>query len=223
MQGTNIITEDIFTAPTYNQRGQITAYTLGNQLTTIRGYNYFGMPTNISTPGIQNLQYDFDAQTGNLNWRKDELKGLQENFTYDPIMKNRLETWTVNTATADTVLYAANGNIDKKSGLGSYTYGSGRPHAVTGIENTGNLVSEIPDTISYTPFNKVEIIEEGDYRLVFTYGPDNSRKKTDLYKLRNKKWNWQKTKYFVSGGYPLLVRDCIAFLYEKIYSGKKEY
>ena len=195
----------LFNAKTCNNRGQITGYSLGNQLTTTRGYNDFGMPTLISTPGIQNLQYDFDILTGNLNSREDVLKGLQEVFTYDPTLKNRLETWKVNTATADTVLYEANGNIDKKSGLGSYTYGSGRPHAVTEIENTGNVVSEIPDTIAYTPFNKVEIIEEGDYRLVFTYGPDNSRKKTDLYKLRNKKWNWQKTKYFVSGGYELEV------------------
>ena len=29
------------------------------------------------------------------------------------------------------------GNILSKTGLGSYTYGSSKPHAVTGVENTG--------------------------------------------------------------------------------------
>ena len=32
------------------------------------------------------------------------------------------------------------GNILSKTGLGAYTYGSARPHAVTGVENTGYVI-----------------------------------------------------------------------------------
>ena len=34
------------------------------------------------------------------------------------------------------------GNILSKTGLGAYTYGSARPHAVTGVENTGYVIQE---------------------------------------------------------------------------------
>ena len=93
-----------------------------NGLTATLGYDNYGMPASASIPGIQNLEYEFDTLTGNLNRRKDVAQGLQENFTYDNLMKNRLETWQVNTGTAYGVNYANNGNINTKTGLGTFSY-----------------------------------------------------------------------------------------------------
>ena len=201
MKGTYTTTEDIFTATGYNQRGQVTGYTLGNGLSTTRGYDDFGFPTTIQTPGIQDLAYQFDTQTGNLNWRKDVAKTLQEDFTYDNLMKNRLESWQVNTGTTYSVNYASNGNIDTKTELGTFSYNAPQPHAVSEIENTGNLVSGVEQIVRYTPFNKVDTIREGNYRLEITYGPDQARKITRLYNNNV----LEKTKYYIGGNYEVEI------------------
>ena len=73
-----------------------------------------------------------------------------------------------------------NGNITEKTGIGSYTYDSNRPHTVIEVENYGGVVSEIPQYVTYTPFNKVEIVNQGGYVLSITYGPDRQRCKTEL-------------------------------------------
>jgi YD repeat-containing protein len=93
VKGTYTTTEDIFNATGYNQRGQVTGYTLGNGLSTTRGYDDFGFPTTIQTPGIQNLEYEFDTQTGNLNWRKDVAKTLQEDFLIVNVSRKSLTTF----------------------------------------------------------------------------------------------------------------------------------
>jgi hypothetical protein len=80
---------------------------------------------------------------------------LQENFTYDNLMKNRLETWQINTGAVSSAGYYPNGNIDSKTGIGSFSYESTRPHAVTGVDNTGGVISPFEQNIDYTPFNKV--------------------------------------------------------------------
>lgn len=211
VQGTyqNNNTENIFTNPVYNHRGQIINYSLGNDLNTTRGYDQFGLPTSIATPGIQTLAFEIDPLTGNMNWRKqtdDNGVETREDFTYDNNLKNRLESWKVGNTIADSTLYTDNGNIDKKTGIGHYTYGT-RPHAVTEVENTGNVIREIPDTITYTAFNKVESIEQGDYRLEFTYGPDNQRKKTELYEKKGSRWALSETKHFIAGGYEVIGDD----------------
>ena len=194
-------TANIFTATGYNKRGQPTGYTLGNGLTATLSYDDYGFPTSISIPGIQNLEYEFDTLTGNLNWRKDIAKVLQEDFTYDNLVKNRLETWQVNTGTTYGVNYADNGNIDTKTGLGAFSYNALQPHAVSEIENTGNLVSEVEQIVRYAPFNKVDTLREGNYRLEITYGPDEARNITRLYNNNV----LAKTKYFVGGNYEVEI------------------
>jgi RHS repeat-associated protein len=215
--GINQNSVNIYTATGYNTRGQITGYNLGNGKTTTKSYNGYGFLTGIATPGIQNLQYNFNTQTGNLNWRKDAAKNITENFTYDNLMKNRLESCTVG-ATTTTNQYLANGNIDTKTGLGHFAYNGTQPHAVTGIDNTDIIVDPEEQTIDYTPFNKVQFITEGDYRLQIIYGPDNQRKKTVLYHNANAgtplaksgiNWVAWKTRYFVGGIYEEELIDAI--------------
>jgi RHS repeat-associated protein len=79
--------------------------------------------------------------------------------------------------------YKPNGNIDTKTGLGQYGYGS-RPHAVTSVENTDSLISSGNQQIDYTSFNKVSRIGEkvgaDSLELNFIYGPDRQRWKSLL-------------------------------------------
>ncbi|MFW5872658.1 MAG: hypothetical protein ACOCVN_01595 [bacterium] len=134
-------TSNIFSAGGYNKWGRITGYSLGNGLTATLGYDEFGFPASAQIPGVQNMEYKFDELTGNLLSRKDILNAAQDTFNYDNLMKNRLETWqVVNSGTTYSANYAANGNISSKTGLGTYSYDGPQPHAVTGVENTGNLV-----------------------------------------------------------------------------------
>ena len=185
----------------YNKRSKPRGYTLGNGLTATLGYDNYGFSTSVSIPGIQNLEYQFDTLTGNLNWRKDVVKGLQENFTYNNLLKNRLETWQVNTGTAYGVNYANNGNINTKTGLGTFSYDAPQPHAVSEIENTGNLVSELEQIVKYTQFNKVNTLRESNYRLEITYGHNEARKITRLYNNNV----LEKTKYYAGGNYEVEV------------------
>ena len=57
------------------------------------------------------------------------------------------------------------GNILSKTGLGAYTYGSARPHAVTGVENTGYVIQSAAQHIDYNPWGKASRIEEGKKRV----------------------------------------------------------
>ena len=44
--------------------------------------------------------------------------------------------------TVMSIGYAGNGNITAKTDIGSYTYASAKPHAVTGVSNTEGLIHE---------------------------------------------------------------------------------
>ena len=55
--------------------------------------------------------------------------------------------------------------------------------------------------IDYTDFNKIQTITEGLYQMQFTYGPDQLRRKTELYENQNGNTIFEqdeiiKTKYY---------------------------
>jgi RHS repeat-associated protein len=206
-----------------NARGQITDYTnAGGALCTTLQYDPYGLPTFIQTgltaggTSIQNLETQFDPQTGNLNYRKDKniqigIADLTENFTYDAVHKNRLATWQVNRQQQYTMTYADNnGNILTKSDLTSpdnpyiYTDITGiKPHAVKFIDAPLQPPAEALQTITYNKFNKVsEILHTNQsLMLTITYGTDEQRVKSEYYV--NNVLN--KTKYFVGGDYEVEV------------------
>ena len=140
---------------------------------------------------IQTLMYEWDL-LGNLHKRGETSLGKMrtETFTYDTL--NRLTKAQVAGQAAQTVSYDALGNIMSKTGVGSYTYGAGSAgrHAVTRIgtdtytyDANGNQVSGPGRTLTYTAFNKVASIDQGDTTTTaFVYGPDRARiKRTDTF------------------------------------------
>lgn len=165
-----------------------TVYTslLGGTLTTTQTYNSQGLLSNLKTVKgstvLHNMNYVFDGATGNLTSRAGMISQT-ESFTYDNL--DRLTTIKHGATTVMSMDYKPNGNINSKTGLGLYSYGT-RPHAVTAVENTNKLLSTNDQIITYTAFNKAASISEtvGTDKLLLniTYGPDQQRWKTELKK-----------------------------------------
>jgi len=173
-----------------NADGNVTWESLGNGLSTLRGFDSITRRLQSITTGasanIQNLSFEFD-NLGNLESRTDHnqiwlgLTGVTERFTYDEL--NRLNDSTINGAIAKTYQYDAVGNIIHSSDLGTYTYGQGSagPHAVTQVNGSslnydanGNMSSGRGRTVSYTSYNKPLLINKGASSTAFSYGPNRN-------------------------------------------------
>ncbi len=157
--------------------GQFTKYTLGNNAQSENTFTNFGFPLESKTPTIQDLSYNFDVTSGNMMQRKDVIRNLIEDFTYDNL--NRLTSIKLNNVLTGSINYLANGNIESKSELGLYSYGT-KPNAVNSIEDPNNLINQAIQNITYTSFNKVDHIDEANYKLDLSYGAFDERKKSIL-------------------------------------------
>ena len=199
-----------------NARGQVTQFQLGNGLLTTKGYDDYGFPTTIYTDrGVQDLEYDFNIHSGNLNWRQATVSGqtLKENFTYDVSgLNNRLTTWQVGTGIQYSIDYFDDGNMNTKTDVGTYLYGTGNdgPHAVSRIKDPDPAYLAMAkinkQELTYTGFDKTATIRqynpanpEQASALEITYGPRQSRKLTKLYLAGD----LVKTKIFVDGTFEI--------------------
>lgn len=177
--------------------GQITNTTLGNGLTTQYSYNTQNHSLeSVQTPNTQDYSYYFEPIKGNLTNRT--LNNITENFTYDNL--DRLTN--ISGYTNMDINYNINGNISDMTGLGSYYYNDNqRINAVTSVDNIDTII-KTDQNISYTSFNKVDVITEqfhlnkGEHRdvfsLKFTYNANHERKKTEFFQNDE----LIKTKYF---------------------------
>ncbi len=173
-------------APSYTAEGQYTAYTLGNNLTTVNQYDpatglLLGISTGVGTSSaVQNLTYTNDT-LGNLSQRVDGNQSLTETFSYDNL--NRLHTYAVGSLPAVTVDYDSTGNITSKSDVGTYAYDPLHKHAVnaagSGIytydANGNQLTGPNGRSLTYSSFNQPLSITQGGNTHTFTYGPDRLR------------------------------------------------
>ncbi len=173
--------------------GSSTVSLLGGSLTSTTTRSNVGI-TGISmkrgSTVLSNITYEYNNSTGNITSRSGMRlstgnitppSGIYpsiETFTYDNL--DRLTEATSGDIASMSMTYAANGNISSKTGVGSYTYDSTRPHAVTKVNNGFHTVPTTTQTILYNDFNKIESIDENGYSMDFTYGPDQQRWKTVL-------------------------------------------
>ena len=125
--------------------------------------------------------YSFDGETGNLEERRDETRGLAELFTYDHL--NRLTGWQVQQGGTRTsthrMAYGANGNLTYLDGTGTLEYAHPqKPYAVTGVYATGAAPAMgFEHEIEYTSFYRPSYIQ-GDTALTqFTYNASGGRVK----------------------------------------------
>ncbi len=165
--------------------GHALQYQGGNGKITRHAYDRLGNLQSQQTVGIQHFEYNFDPQTGNLQYRKDLVMDEAEYFTYDNL--NRLTGWSMRAAGYPQfeTTYQGNGNISYKTNVGVYNYqDSNKPHALRKITNPEGILPSLKQSIRYNAFNRVESISEGTDSLSFVYGNDQQRAKTILY--RNK-------------------------------------
>jgi RHS repeat-associated protein len=197
---------DIFKRNTVNAFGQTTNVTTGNGGYSY-SYNNYGILTAINSSDF-NSDYSFDAAKGNLTWRKDLRRNIQENFTYDNL--NRLQTFA-----GITAVYNEKGNLASRTDLGTIGYNfSGKPYAISGVTApTGNIPLR-SQTITYTSFKRPATISEGEFTAAFTYNSNGSRTKMELKKNGAKELN----RYYLSDCYEIDDR-AVGGIKEKLYLG----
>ncbi len=170
-----------------NARGQLEAFSLANG--TFQTHRSFQKTTGLlsqivtqkGNDKLQNLYYEFDALnnlTKRTNYLADGGRGLEEKFTYDNL--NRLKTASITgKAYGQLVMdYDDLGNITSKSDVGTYKYDGSKPHAVSEMTQNGTAIPIIAQDITYSGFEKVRTVTEGDASIHFTYGVDHERKIT---------------------------------------------
>lgn len=169
-----------------NAFGQLLQSTMGDKIVTRKSYTdqMSYLDSVVTSNNLQNLSYEYD-KFGNLHARKDNKRNLEETFTYDE--QNRLTGIIMNGMTA-SMTYDAFGRMSgkqaivKKNGtpqvatvFSNPVFDNTKVHALTEAEMPDYLVSPNTQDITYSSFDKVKTIDEGDSHLVYQYGYDQQR------------------------------------------------
>ena len=172
-----------WTISSMNARQQITGDTYGSNLTETLDYNSYGYLTSVSTGtngSIRNYQYDFNSATGNLNWRKNlKQSNIMENFEYN--LDRLIRVYRGSTTLLNMAYESNKGGITTKSDVGTLQYNnSGKPYALSSIIQSTGVVPTTIDSLTYTSFESVKTISEGNNSATFTYNPFNERAKMEI-------------------------------------------
>lgn len=121
---------------------------------------------------LDQFKMNYEGATGNLLSRtRNSLP--EETFGYDNL--DRLVSVNVGTKETMHIKYAENGNITSKTGIGQYYYDAERPHAVSSVDNTDNLISTQDCTTQFNDINKISSLQENGKVMTIDYGPDLER------------------------------------------------
>jgi len=205
-------TNSIWKLTAENDMGLATASVTGSLLREY-GYDAYGLPTSrtakYGTNVIQNSGYSFNAATGNLNWRKDNTRNLQENFSYDNL--NRLTGFG-----ATTFAYDTKGNITDQTGIGSYAYeNTAKPYAVTTVTPYGTAIPLRTQDITYNGMQRPATITENGYIATLSYDDGGERVKMVL----TNNGTTRLTRYYLGGQYELDAETST----ERLYLGGDAY
>ena len=171
--------QDVWELDAENSLGQTTSVSSG-PLTRTTAYASNGLLTGIAVANgnstLQNFGYSFDGTKGNLTWRKDVDRNLQENFSYDGM--NRL-IYNGNVYTT----YDDKGNITYQGE--SYTTmqynDTNKPYAVTGMSSTQSLLPTATQSVTYNVQGRPLSIAESNKSATFAYDVDGNRCQMSLY------------------------------------------
>lgn len=161
--------------------GQPERYVTGNGFETRNGFDpntqrLTSIVTTRNGQTIQHYEYGYD-EFSNMTRRTDLKQNRTETFGYDAL--NRLTSVTDDKGTSRFNYDAFGRMIEKTSPEGTIftnaDYSGPRPYAIKSVQSeTNGFPSERMD-ISYTPFDKVAAIVEGEHQLTFDYGYDHQR------------------------------------------------
>ena len=153
---------------------------------------------------IQNFRYAYDNM-GRLTQRM-QKNSQYETFQYDNM--DRLTSFTqgngISRPSTFTTTYDAQGNILSNTLAGTYSYDSGKPHAVTEVTPSNafpNAISAADCETNYNVFNQPSRIAEGDVEILLEYGADNQRVKAVL----KDQGHTLCTRYYVNANYEVEV------------------
>jgi len=180
-----------------NSLGMETNVLFGNGLTTLTNYTPEGLWTNVETTNlagssspIQNMNFDFNRKNGTLNSRSDVTRGLTENFSYGDLL--RLKTYGTPTS-PQTMAYKANGNIDTKTDVGSYSYGNA--YTLSSVNTNSDLTNEL--NVDYTILSRPTTISNSNgLSATFSYNDDYDR----TFMQVKQGVDVTKSKYYLGGG-----------------------
>ena len=116
----------------------------------------------------------------------DISSGYYSDSSFDYDSNDRLISTSESEPTSDTtystIEYDDNGNILYKGGIGTYHYGSDRPHAVTDITGIEDMAAVTPQQTTFNDDGKIEMISDthdGSLdRTYFYYGPGREKWET---------------------------------------------
>lgn len=196
-----------------NDLGQPIAITTGEVLREY-GFSSFGLPVYRRMEGgeLQDFQYVFDANTGNLLMRQDDTRGLTESFGYD--LMNRLVSMS-----GRGVGYSDNGNITSIDGVGTMSYSvASKPYQIDWLTlESDDLVSENKQSISYTCYSRPSVLQEGGRSAAFTYNGDGDRVKMYVADGAVSRL----TRYYIGGQYEMDLKG--GETKERLYVGGDAY
>lgn len=161
--------------------GQIERFCLSGSMTGERVYHpeKHAVTRIYTTKGeniLQDLSYEYDGFS-NLATRTDNKRALVERFTYDHL--NRLVKIKLNNSTTGWMDYDPYGRMTRKIVDNWLVFSdavyneTAKPHAIDRAATDEGVFSE--HTLTYTCFDKVKTIAEGNNTLEYTYGYDRQR------------------------------------------------
>jgi RHS repeat-associated protein len=216
-----------------NALGNITHFSLGNGISTIRSYDratafMTGMTAGTTAQPTSAVNHVYEWTIGgNLYKRHDNNNNLHETFTYDSL--HRLKTVTLNSPVTGGQnvnyehTYSLTGNIlSKQTQNGNYTnyvYASSGPHALDSVnaggtnrsysyDANGNMYSGGGRTATYTPYNMpshIQVTSTGYYS-DFNYGADRSRYKHVAFMANGGSGNHTVTTIYVGGAFEKITK-----------------
>lgn len=167
--------------------GYITDYQYGNGLQTRRKYDeksnmLSGICTYTDDKVYQNLKYSYDGFGNLVSRTKANGTNQIESFVYDEF--NRLVEIKTNNSVTGTFVYDDLGNIlaktaDKRDVFYDAQYHSSNPYAVQKAKSIDTELVAANQSVEYTSFDKISIINYGNNSLSIDYGFDHDRIHSD--------------------------------------------
>ena len=174
----------------FNQRGQVTSFTLANGLVTNRTYDQYGYLTqntvNKNNIAFFTLNNTWDVQRGNLTSRSNTLftGGINETFqydTFDRLTNNSTKQGAVIIA-QETNTYDGKGRI-LNNNVGDYNYDSAKAYQLQNVENLNDLAYYQNNPLQQVTYNThkapLTIKQQGKENIYFKY--DGFDKRVAMY------------------------------------------
>ena len=151
-------------------------------------FNSYGLPTRrkmvVGAGGplttLQDFSYAFDAATGNLSARSDDLNGTDETLEYDSLGRLVQAATTVRRAvTSRSFTFEDNGNFTYHSGVGFIDYDDpDDPYKATSLTNPAYITTPIPkQDIAYNAYDRPISISQNGITASLTYNGAEDRVK----------------------------------------------